>query len=208
MESMVPVVVVGLVVSGAVAVARHLDDGLCATGTHGAGHGVPARDRGTDVELAAARSAAVDLTHRQRLLDAVPAVARTSAPDARRARIDERLAQITPELVGTIMAPGEVDRTLTNYRTALAGARLADGDGAVLDSLVEARTWGPMAIDGDEALGCFQAAYGLLSMPNPRASGPVDADGWYRWTELTYVRLTRAPGGPWRLLAAFTPAQG
>jgi hypothetical protein len=106
------------------------------------------------------------------------------------------------------MAPREVERSVTNTRASLQAAAIGDGHGAILEAQTSVREWGPAAIDGDEARTCFIGDYGLRQPPSPQFSVNAGPDGWFRWTQHTYVHLTRAPGGPWRLVSAFTPSHG
>jgi hypothetical protein len=105
--------------------------------------------------------------------------------------------------------PGAEGDDLAVVQALINAWERINGENLLLDARIEVRQWGPMAVDGDRAAGCFYGRFAVRSRPIHGGGGPVlDADGYGRWEAMGYVRLSRAPGGPWRLVASYTPSHG
>jgi hypothetical protein len=198
------VVILSAVTVAGVQAYERLGPGLC-TGTHGEGQGFPAHDEGSRAEVDTARADAVRLAGEAWRLAAVPAAEGDDLP-AVQARINERIAAL-PTATAAVYEPALVEPTRHNVEQMLAAERI-NGENVMLDARIEAHEWGPMAVDGDRAAGCFHGRYSLRARPVHLVSAPLDEHGYRAWDAMTFVRLSRAPGGPWRLVASYTPSHG
>jgi hypothetical protein len=199
------VVVLTAVTVGAVRIYEQLGPGLCASDM-GDGVGFPSHDDGSGPELELARADALRLAGEEWRLAAVPGAEGDDVP-AVQALINERIAAL-PAATAAVYEPALIEPKRQSLERELAWERI-NGENLLLDARIEVRQWGPMAVDGDRAAGCFHGRFAVRSRPIHGGGGLVlDADGYGRWEAMRYVRLSRAPGGPWRLVASYTPSHG
>jgi hypothetical protein len=203
--AVVAVVVLSAATVGGVRAYERLGPGLCAT-SMGDGVGFPSHDQGSGDELELARADALRLAGEAWRLAAVPGAEGDDLAVVQ-ALINERIAAL-PAATAAVYEPALVEPRRDNLEQQLAWERI-NGEHLLLDARIEVRQWGPMAVDGDRAAGCFYGRFAVRSRPIHGGGGPVlDADGYGRWEAMGYVRLSRAPGGPWRLVASYTPSHG